>query len=267
MKTLYTKKSISKEKNKISDNSNNSKMNKNESYKINNQKINTDKENKKKEMNLENKEEKSANDLSQMSKKNFNETLFDYKEYSLINNNPIKKKAEFEIELRKTKKRKDLSMKNTKKRWIKKDLIKKEIRINEFENKTKILLSKRNEKSKNIFDNLNIITEEESNQKLNHELGLRTKRKEKDEEDETDITCNLNNYNNKIYKNSQDDFNIDLINKYNHDNDTVNSRDEFLKKYKQYLKIKKNKKNKDIQNIKKNYECEDGFNFFDNIIS
>ena len=112
-------------------------------------------------------------------------------------------------------------MKNTKKRWIKKDLIKKVIRINEFENKTKILLSKRNEKSKNIFDNLNIITEEESNKKLSHEIGLRTKRKEKDVEDETDITCNLNNYNNKIYKNSQDDFNIDLINKYNHDNNTI----------------------------------------------
>ena len=265
MKTLYTKKSISKEKNKISDNSNNSKMSKNESYKINNQKINTDKESKKKEINQENKGEKPAHDLSQMSKKNFNETLFDYKEYSLINNNPIKKKAEFEIELRKTKKRKDLSMKNTKKRWIKKDLIKKEIRINEFENKTKILLSKQNEKSKNIFDNLNIITEEESNKKLNHEIGLRTKRKEKDEEDETDITYDLSNYNNKIYKNSQDDFNIVLINKYNHDNDTDNPRDEFLKKYKKYLKIKKDKKNKDIQNIKKNYECEDGFNFFDNI--
>ena len=158
-------------------------------------------------------------------------------------------------------------MKNTKKRWIKKDLIKKEIRINEFENKTKILLSKQNEKSKNIFDNLNIIKEEESNKKLNHEMGLRTKGKERYEENKTDVTFDINNFNNKLSKKSQDDFDIDLINKYNPDNDTDNSSDEFLKKYKQYLKNKKNKKNKDIQDIKKNYESEDGFNFFDRIIS
>ena len=261
MKPLYSNKSISIEKNMELNNNNNSKICKNESKYKNNvgQKNESNNEIKK--------DEKSSNDLSQISKKNFNETLFDYKEYSLIYNNPIKKKAEFENELKNTKKNKDKSMKNTKKRWIKKDLIKKEIRINEFENKTKILLSKQNEKSKNIFDNLNIIKEEESNKKLNHEMGLRTKGKERYEENKTDVTFDINNFNNKLYKKSQDDFDIDLINKYNPDNDTDNSSDEFLKKYKQYLKNKKNKKNKDIQDIKKNYESEDGFNFFDRIIS
>ena len=159
-------------------------------------------------------------------------------------------------------------MKNTKKRWIKKDLIKKEIRFNEFENKTKALLSKQNEKSKNIFDNLNIIEEEEeSNKKLNHELGLRTKGKERNEEEETDITNDLNKFNNNIYKKSQDDFDIDLINKNNHVNDIDNISDEFLKKYKQLLKNKNNKRKKDIINNKKNYESENNFKFFDDIIS
>ena len=158
-------------------------------------------------------------------------------------------------------------MKNTKKRWIKKDLIKKEIRFNEFENKTKALLSKQNEKSKNIFDDLNIIEEEESNKKLNHELGLRTKGKERNEEEETDITNDLNKFNNNIYKKSQDDFDIDLINKNNHVNDIDNISDEFLKKYKQLLKNKNNKRKKDIINNKKNYESENNFKFFDDIIS
>lgn len=270
MKSIYVKKSISKEKNVNINITKDSKLNKNETknnIKNNEKNINKDNESKKNEINKENKEEKRTYDLSQMSTKNFNETLFDYKEYSLINNNPIKKKAEFEKELKKTKKSKDISMKNTKKRWIKKDLIKKEIRFNEFENKTKALLSKQNEKSKNIFDNLNIIEEEESNKKLNHELGLRTKGKERNEEEETDITNDLNKFNNNIYKKSQDDFDIDLINKNNHVNDIDNISDEFLKKYKQLLKNKNNKRKKDIINNKKNYESENNFKFFDDIIS
>ena len=102
---------------------------------------------------------------------------------------------------------------------------------------------------------------------MNHELGLRTKGKERNEEEETDITNDLNKFNNNIYKKSQDDFDIDLINKNNHVNDIDNISDEFLKKYKQLLKNKNNKRKKDIINNKKNYESENNFKFFDDIIS
>ena len=204
--------------------------------------------------------EKPSNDLSQMSTKNFKETLFDYKQYSLINNNPIKKKIEFEQELKKTKKLKDMSMKKKKKLWIKIDLMEKD--KNDSLNEGKTYLSKPNQKSKII--ELNSIDEEDDNKKENEEIDLGTESREKNDEDETDLSSNLIKYN-QIYKKSQDDFNIEL----NHKNRSNNNEgDIFIGKYKQYLKNKNSKKNKDIKKIKKNYDFGNNFDFFnDNNIS
>ena len=159
-------------------------------------------------INKNNNEEEPKVNLSQKSSKNFNETLFNYKEYSLINNNPIKKKVQFECELKETKKMKDISIRQQRKKWIKKDSIKKEININIFENKTKALFSKQNEKSKNIFGELNIILEEESNKKFTQKIGIEhgTDHKKEKDEDETDLNSDLIKS-----KKSQDDFILAFI--------------------------------------------------------
>ena len=197
--------------------------------------------------------------ISQISKKNFNETLFDYKQYSLMNNNPIKKKSEFEKELKKTKKLKDMSMKKKKKLWIKINLLEKENDNNEFQNDKKIYLSKQNQKSKII--NLNSINEEDSYKKGNQELEFGTESTEKDKDDKTDLNGNFFNYDKKVKK-SQDDFGIDLLNKKSLDKES----NVFIGKYKQYLKNKNSKKNKDFKKIKQNYESENDFKFFDDFI-
>ena len=264
IKSPYVKKKISKEKSKIDKNIFNTKevskennkikrdLPKSEKNQINN--IQNNKESKEKNI----QPEKPAYNLSQMSTKNFNETLFDYKQYSLMNNNPIKKKAEFEKELKKTKKLKDISMKKKKKLWIKIDLSEKEQKNNETKEEKKIYLSKQNQKSKII--NLNIINEESTNKKTNQGLVLGNKYKGKnDDDDETDLSSDLIN-NNKIYKRSQDDFDIDLTNK-NIDSDL------FIGKYKQYLKNKNSKKNKGMKKLKQNYDFGNNFDFFNgNII-
>ena len=203
--------------------------------------------------------EKEKPNLSKISKKNFNETLFDYKQYSLMNNNPIKKKSEFEKELKKTKKLKDMSMKKKKKLWIKINLLEKENDNNEFQNDKKIYLSKQNQKSKII--NLNSINEEDSYKKGNQELEFGTESTEKDKDDKTDLNGNFFNYDKKVKK-SQDDFGIDLLNKKSLDKES----NVFIGKYKQYLKNKNSKKNKDFKKIKLNYESENDFKFFDDFI-
>ena len=203
--------------------------------------------------------EKEKPNLSKISKKNFNETLFDYEQYSLMNNNPIKKKSEFEKELKKTKKLKDISMKKKKKLWIKINLLEKENDNNEFQNDKKIYLSKQNQKSKII--NLNSINEEDSYKKGNQELEFGTESTEKDKDDKTDLNGNFFNYDKKVKK-SQDDFGIDLLNKKSLDKES----NVFIGKYKQYLKNKNSKKNKDFKKIKQNYESENDFKFFDDFI-
>ena len=270
IKPVYIKKNISKEKNKIIisniSRENNSKIN-NEKRLIHNPVIqekntiknlnyyNETKNNEEKKEVIQN--EKSSKDLSQMSTKNFNETLFDYKQYSLINNNPIKKKYEFEKELKNTKKLKDMSMKKKKKLWIKIDLMEKEKNNNDFNNDKKIYLSKPTQKSKII--ELDPINEEENNKKENQEMDFGTDSRERNYETEKDLSSNLIKYN-QIYKKSQDDFNIEL----NHKNRSNNNEgDIFIGKYKQYLKNKNSKKNKDIEKIKKNYDFGNNFDFFD----
>ena len=206
VKPVYIKKNISKEKNKIIisniSRENNSKIN-NEKRLIHNPVIqekntiknlnyyNETKNNEEKKEVIQN--EKSSKDLSQMSTKNFNETLFDYKQYSLINNNPIKKKYEFEKELKKTKKLKDMSMKKKKQLWIKIDLMEKEKNNNDFNNDKKIYLSKPTQKSKII--ELDPINEEENNKKENQEMDFGTDSRERNDEDETDLSSNLIKYN------------------------------------------------------------------------
>ena len=198
--------------------------------------------------------------ISQISKKNFNETLFDYKQYSLINNNPIKKKYEFEKELKKTKKLKDMSMKKKKKLWIKIDLLEKEKENSELPNEKKICLSKPNQKSKII--NLNSINEESSYKKGSQEYDFEAESTEKNDDDyNVNLTGNYFNYNKKIKK-SQDDFDIDLVNKKSFDNES----DIFIGKYKQYLKNKNSKKNKDFKKIRQNCESKSSFKFLDGFI-
>ena len=155
-------------------------------------------------------------------------------------------------------------MKKKKKKWIKIGVFEKEKKNDSLENENKIYLSKQYQKSKISFNNLKIISEEEINGELDKELKLKKSPEENKQEDEEDLK---NNYikNNQIYKKSQDDFNIDLINNFGIDNDFANSSDLFIGKYKQYLKNKNSKKNKDIKKIKKNYECDNNFQFFEDI--
>ena len=262
IKSHYMKKNANKEKQKKTKIDKDSKLDKKETKDneeiVQEKKINNESKNQE-IINKNNNEEEPKVNLSQKSSKNFNETLFNYKEYSLINNNPIKKKVQFECELKETKKMKDISIRQQRKKWIKKDSIKKEININIFENKTKALFSKQNEKSKNIFGELNIILEEESNKKFTQKIGIEhgTDHKKEKEEDETDLNSDLIKS-----KKSQDDFNIDLGNS----NNTNRASDVFIEKYKHYLKNKNNKKNKDIEKINKNSESDDNFMFFDDNI-
>ena len=79
-----------------------------------------------------------------------------------------------------------------------------------------------------------------------------------------------NNTNIKIFygiKNNSD-LDMSVLNSFKDSGVNVfNISDEFLKKYKQLLKNKNNKRKKDIINNKKNYESENNFKFFDDIIS
>ena len=179
---------------------------------------------------------------------------------NIINNNPIKKKSEFEKELKKTKKLKDMSMKKKKKLWIKIDLLEKEKENSELPNEKKICLSKPNQKSKII--NLNSINEESSYKKGSQEYDFEAESTEKNDDDyNVNLTGNYFNYNKKIKK-SQDDFDIDLVNKKSFDNES----DIFIGKYKQYLKNKNSKKNKDFKKIRQNCESKSSFKFLDGFI-
>jgi len=156
---------------------------------------------------------KADNNLSQIANKNFNETLFDYKKYNLMNN-PRKRKQEFDYELKKTKKLKDISMKKKKKGWIKKSFIEKEQKEkgNEEKNDNKIILQNKKNKNKINMNNLNVINEEESNKKneiKNNYYSDNKKEEEKEDENENDYS-ELNMFN-KMFKRSQDDFGIDLL--------------------------------------------------------
>ena len=177
-----------------------------------------------------------------------------------MNNNPIKKKSEFEKELKKTKKLKDMSMKKKKKLWIKIDLLEKEKENSELPNEKKLCLSKPNQKSKII--NLNSINEESSYKKGSQEYDFEAESTEKNDDDyNVNLTGNYFNYNKKIKK-SQDDFDIDLVNKKSFDNES----DIFIGKYKQYLKNKNSKKNKDFKKIRQNCESKSSFKFLDGFI-
>lgn len=159
---------------------------------------------------------KADNNLSQIANKNFNETLFDYKKYNLMNN-PRKRKQDFDYELKKTKKLKDMSIKKKKKGWIKKTFIEKEKKEKEKEDKidNKIFLpNKKNQKNAN---SLNVINEEESTKKSgikNNYFSDNKKEEEKENENENDFS-ELNMFN-KMFKRSQDDFGIDLLSKSSH---------------------------------------------------
>ena len=130
--------------------------------------------------------------LSQIYHKNFNETLFDYKRYSLLNNNPRKRKSEFDYELKEIKKIKDMSMKKKKKGWIKKTFIDKEKNKNDDNiNSNKLLIPNLNSKKNNNINlsNLNTINEEESNKKSSLKKDqILPQRKEEEKEEETDLS-------------------------------------------------------------------------------
>ena len=248
-KSPYVKKIVSKEKKVVINKSKNSNISKDKIINIKviqeSKNSNNKNQNNNKDVNLT---------ISKMSKRNFNEILFNYKKYSLINNNPIKRKTEFENELKKTKKLKDMSMKKKKKGWIKKDT----------ENNSKICLSKNNQKSKNIFDEFKVINFEENDNKFiqNLDLDLNAKEDIKEHNDDKKDINELINFD-VVYKKSQDDFNIDFMNNnFGIDNigDTNDTNDPFIGKYKQYLKNKKMKKNK-----YNNSEFETELKFFEDL--
>ena len=200
--------------------------------------------------------------LSQIYHKNFNETLFDYKRYSLLNNNPRKRKSEFDYELKEIKKIKDMSMKKKKKGWIKKTFIDKEKNKNDDNiNSNKLLIPNLNSKKNNNINlsNLNTINEEESNKKssLKKEQIL-PQRKEEEKEEETDLS-ELNMFN-KIFKRSQDDFGIDLMNYSNDIKNKKNFKDSknnnnIISRYRDYLK-NKNPNKEQIVNYNHNFVFE-----------
>ena len=180
------------------------------------------------------------NNLSQIANKNFNETLFDYKKYNLMNN-PRKRKQEFNYELKKTKQLKDISMKKKKKGWIKKTFVDKEKKEkeNEEKNDNKIVLQNKKNKNKNKknMNNLNVINEEESTKKSeikNNYFSDNKKEEENENKNENDYS-ELNMFN-KMFKRSQDDFDIDLLstsNVMNERNNIINDSetDNIINKY------------------------------------
>ena len=180
------------------------------------------------------------NNLSQISNKNFNETLFDYKKYNLMNN-PRKRKQEFNYELKKTKQLKDISMKKKKKGWIKKTFVDKEKKEkeNEEKNDNKIVLQNKKNKNKKNVNNLNIINEEESTKKSeikNNYFSDNKKEEEKENENKNENDYSELNKFNKMFKRSQDDFDIDLLstsNVMNERNNIINDSetDNIINKY------------------------------------
>ena len=166
------------------------------------------------------KDEKNNNkrntiNLSQTSNKNFNETLFDYKQYSLMNNNPRKRKSEFDEDLREVKKLRDNSMKKKKKRWIKKVYIDKD-KEKDQDDKKQNISGVKVEKSKWDIGNINEVG--------NIDYNDVEEKKEEEKENELD---DLDLFH-KFYKKSQDDFDIE-INKNNID---INFN---FKKFRKYL--------------------------------
>ena len=139
-----------------------------------------------------------------------------------MNNNPRKRKNDLDQELKKTKILKDMSIKRKKKGWIKKIFIDKEKNTNE--NNKKLNINNKNNKNK-----LNININEEVKQ------------------DESDNEFGELNMFNKMFKRSQDDFGIELINNKeskksiinnNVGNDNNNDNNFNISKYREYLKSK-----------------------------
>ena len=202
--------------------------------------------------NINNNEEKNKSNinLSQISNKNFNETLFDYKRYSFLNNNPHKRKSEFDEDLKNLKKAKDLLIKIKKKGWIKKTFINKEKSNGDKKDENKIMIDKiDNNKnscklsSKLNFTNLNIINEEESNKKVNNKNGLNNllNNNEEEKKDDSDSENDYGEINmfNKIFKKSQDDFGVNLVKEKESKKSFKCSNSSFsISKFRDYLKNK-----------------------------
>ena len=221
-KSPYTKKIVSKDKNLNSKINNQgflyNKINDSNNL-INDKEMLNENDDKNKKYHIINNEKKNKTNIniSKISNKNFNETLFDYKKYSFINNNPHKRKSEFDEELKNTKKLKDILIKKRKKGWIKKTLFDKEKNKENKKNEKNIILDKyknNNKKGSKInISNLNIINEEKSNRKANHKQELNNllyNNEEKKKDDRENEFGELNMYN-KFFKKSQDDFEINLI--------------------------------------------------------
>ena len=173
-------------------------------------------------------------------------------------NNPRKRKQEFDYELKKTKKLKDISMKKKKKGWIKKSFIENEQKEkeNEEKNDNKIILQNKKNKNKINMNNLNVINEEESNKKneiKNNYYSDNKKEEEKEDENENDYS-ELNMFN-KMFKRSQDDFGIDLLSTshaMNERNNIINDSetDNIISKYSD---VKLRSRN---ANIEKDINCQ-----------
>ena len=157
-----------------------------------------------------------------------------------MNNNPRKRKNDLDQELKKTKILKDMSIKRKKKGWIKKIFIDKEKNTNE--NNKKLNINNKNNKNKLTLSNLNIINEEESNKKT---INLNININEEVKQDESDNEFGELNMFNKMFKRSQDDFGIELINNkeskksiINNNTDNDNDNNFNISKYREYLKSK-----------------------------
>lgn len=172
------------------------------------------------------------NNLHQADNKNFNETLFDYKKYSIMNNNPRKRKSDFYEELKKIKERKDNSIKRKRKGWIRKTFIEK----NKNNNENKKIINKN--KKMNLIE-LDIIKEDESNSK-----NINNRIEESKEEEKENEYYDLNTFNKK-FKRSQDDFEVELISESERKRNIKDNSSFNMSKYRQYLKeIEKNIDNK-----------------------
>ena len=205
---------------------------------------------------------------------NFNQVLFDYKNYEDNQQNPIKRKNDLEIDIKVTKNEKEYIPKQKKKGWIIKDSNKSSqtIQQNENNSKNKLLLG--------------IINEEKNEDSLNKKLNNENKNKEKSISvsiNENKIQTNKkennndNNLNNLIADDKdikkvsqQDSFDLDFNSNveskdkiYNFNNNlTINQKNdkETLSKYQEYLKYKNNKiKNESNSNPKLNNENNNNY--------
>ena len=189
---------------------------------INNNQINNIKTgDKHKEQDNKNNNNNNLSFSSNNDKGNFNQVLFDYKNYQ--DNKPIKRKSDNldDEELKEIKNQKDLVNKQKKKGWIQKEEIKKEIKLESFVNEN-IKKNKELNNSEMSLLSLGKLNEEEAN--INKKSSDLIKDKNAEEKQENEKVNKNNESNNKLNNINNSYYDLLLLDKFVDNNtNSINS--------------------------------------------